>query len=496
MCKTLPTLLATFIIFFATPVKLPAFEPSEETAMASTTANEVLVLEEIQVMASSQGGGGHDDQSVCSNQLPTQLPVGTIELSMECKRNESWGSVEAGQTIKFSYPLQISPDAPGEFIADAFGGFLWNVGYWGGSAMLALDAVGEWGDLSPDCQEKKFEYATGGGDLTVNKSIHLNAKCNYGDKWWVSDDATFQFNVYTKFDRNVCKPTCHYVNEISQFFRVILKYKKGSAGPFVLSISRTGSGAGTVTSSPAGINCGADCSQSYSSGTSVSLTAKPDSDSTFTGWVGGDCAGTGTCTVTMDKPIVVAANFLNINIKKPVPIAAINVLLLWEEANQPGNNCWRGGNFVPGKVDCAGECIDIAVINQLSGDGICDAGIRVGDLYCDTFGMDGGDCEGTVPGKPCGANRVLNCALECVDKTLALQFSKDNICDPELNCDAFLNDKGVCQPGATCGNGITVDCLSQCVDEAALLERREDEICNDELNCAAFNYDEGDCGCF
>ncbi|MBF0316958.1 MAG: DUF1566 domain-containing protein [Nitrospirae bacterium] len=74
-----------------------------------------------------------------------------------------------------------------------------------------------------------------------------------------------------------------------------------------LSISKTGTGSGSVTSSPAGIDCGDDCSESYTPGTSVTLTAKPATDSTFTGW-SGNCTGT-TCTLTMDADKRVTASF-------------------------------------------------------------------------------------------------------------------------------------------------------------------------------------------
>src|SRR5262249_52243461 len=38
---------------------------------------------------------------------------------------------------------------------------------------------------------------------------------------------------------------------------------------FVLTVSRLGTGSGTVTSSPAGINCGTDCWESFASGATV-----------------------------------------------------------------------------------------------------------------------------------------------------------------------------------------------------------------------------------
>jgi len=76
-----------------------------------------------------------------------------------------------------------------------------------------------------------------------------------------------------------------------------------------LTVTREGTGSGTVTSSPAGIDCGAVCSASYESGTVVTLTATPATGSTFEGWTGGGCGGTGTCTVTVTGNTAVSARF-------------------------------------------------------------------------------------------------------------------------------------------------------------------------------------------
>jgi endoglucanase len=75
---------------------------------------------------------------------------------------------------------------------------------------------------------------------------------------------------------------------------------------FVLTV--TASGSGTVTSAAAGINCGAACSGSYLSGTSITLTATPTNGSTFAGWSGA-CTGTGPCTVAMTVTRSVTATF-------------------------------------------------------------------------------------------------------------------------------------------------------------------------------------------
>lgn len=78
---------------------------------------------------------------------------------------------------------------------------------------------------------------------------------------------------------------------------------------FPLTVTRTGTGGGTVGSSPAGISCGADCSEAYPIGTVVTLSAIPDNVSVFAGWTGGGCTGTGTCAVTVTADTGISARF-------------------------------------------------------------------------------------------------------------------------------------------------------------------------------------------
>jgi streptogramin lyase len=79
---------------------------------------------------------------------------------------------------------------------------------------------------------------------------------------------------------------------------------------FTLSVAPSGSGAGTVTSVPSGINCGATCNASFFVNTQVTLTAAAASGSTFAGWSGGGCSGILTCTVTMAASTTVTATFV------------------------------------------------------------------------------------------------------------------------------------------------------------------------------------------
>jgi RNA polymerase sigma factor (sigma-70 family) len=75
-----------------------------------------------------------------------------------------------------------------------------------------------------------------------------------------------------------------------------------------LTVAPAGSGSGAVTSTPAGIECGATCSATYEHGAVVTLTATAGSDSTFGGWSGA-CSATGSCTVTMRGAASVTATF-------------------------------------------------------------------------------------------------------------------------------------------------------------------------------------------
>ncbi|MBK7191861.1 MAG: hypothetical protein IPH80_05210 [Myxococcales bacterium] len=80
----------------------------------------------------------------------------------------------------------------------------------------------------------------------------------------------------------------------------------------VVTVAKTGTGAGTVTSTPAGIACGPDCSEAFLAGTVVQLAASPAAGSTFTGWSGGGCSGTGGCTVTASTTTTVTATFAGV----------------------------------------------------------------------------------------------------------------------------------------------------------------------------------------
>jgi hypothetical protein len=69
------------------------------------------------------------------------------------------------------------------------------------------------------------------------------------------------------------------------------------------------SGTGTVTSAPAGIDCGSACAAQFAVGTTVTLTAIPISPSSSVSWANCDTSSGSTCTVFLQSGRTVTASF-------------------------------------------------------------------------------------------------------------------------------------------------------------------------------------------
>lgn len=80
-----------------------------------------------------------------------------------------------------------------------------------------------------------------------------------------------------------------------------------TTGNHSLNVVKLGTGSGVVTGT--GIDCGSGCSGSYAADAQVTLMAIPSSGSSFAGWSGGGCSGTGACTVTLNTELSIIAVF-------------------------------------------------------------------------------------------------------------------------------------------------------------------------------------------
>ena len=87
---------------------------------------------------------------------------------------------------------------------------------------------------------------------------------------------------------------------------VTARFEKTNAA--VITVRTIGTGGGSVSSAPSGIDCGTTCSAAYAIGTVVTLTASANASSRFIGWTGA-CIGTGPCVLPMNIDQAVNAIF-------------------------------------------------------------------------------------------------------------------------------------------------------------------------------------------
>jgi hypothetical protein len=131
-----------------------------------------------------------------------------------------------------------------------------------------------------------------------------------------------------------CKVTMSAVKAVSAKFDAKPKFK--------LTVSKSGTGAGTVTSSPSGINCGIDCEEEYVEGTAVTLSQSPSAGSVFKGWTGCESEPEGKCKVTMSSSKAVKAIF-DSTVKFKLSVTKSGV----------GTGTVTSGD---GQVNCGGDC--------------------------------------------------------------------------------------------------------------------------------------------
>ena len=121
----------------------------------------------------------------------------------------------------------------------------------------------------------------------------------------------------------------------------------------LLTVSKSGTGTGTITSVPAGISYPGDSSESYATGTAVVLTASPTAGSTFVSW-GGDCSGSGTCSVSMTSPKNVTATF------DPPTTCSCNDPNVCIGSSYTGTGSGCAPNGCPGTKSCSQHWTEVA----------------------------------------------------------------------------------------------------------------------------------------
>lgn len=234
----------------------------------------------------------------------------------------------------------------------------------------------------------------GSGSVTSNPAgINCGATCNYVFADGASVTLTPNASAGSVFAgwSGACSGTGGCTVTMSAARTVTATFNQSPTQ--TLTVSKAGSGTGSVSSNPAGISCGANCAANFAQGSTVTLTATPDSGSTFTGWSGA-CNGTGTCSVTMDAAKTVTATFTN-------PNAAPATLTVAKPVNAPADATrLKGDTGVPAlafTLTPSGSPTITSFTLQASGSGNDALDITAVRVYLDTNGNGQVDSGETAP---------------------------------------------------------------------------------------------------
>ena len=245
--------------------------------------------------------------------------------------------------------------------------------------------------------EPNFVQVPGSGtsaDCTSTFSLTPGADCNVSVRF--SPQAAGLLNSTTAFTDNALNGAPA---------QQVVALSGGALEPVEpLNLTGAGTGNGSVTASPTGINCSiiggiasGTCSSGYPGGTGVSLEEVPSAGYTFTGW-GGACASSGTsqfCNINTNvgSPTNVSASFS--------PVATSYTLSLTEVGTGSGMvsddksqiSCSRANGSTSGT--CSGSYAGLVTLTATaSGNSI--------------FAGWGGACAGAIPTCGVTVNAALN----------------------------------------------------------------------------------------
>jgi hypothetical protein len=273
-----------------------------------------------------------------------------VGLYVRCVRGGPFWPVDP------SADFQTPSDKP-ETVLDTFWGYMWQKGDSGNTkltwdqANAYCDGLGLYGYTDWRVPEEEalltiVDYTRYNPALSTifgpHRSYYYWSSSTYVHDptyaWVVGFDGGYVF-AYKKTD------SVYYVRCV----------RGGPGSLFTLTLNKSGSGTGRVTSLPTRIDCGTSCpsqTASFPQGTQVNLTAAPTPDSTFTGWSGGGCSGTENCQLTMVGEVDVIATFI-----KQEPTNQPPKAICQDVTAAAGSNCTANASIDNGSYDPDGDSI-------------------------------------------------------------------------------------------------------------------------------------------
>jgi hypothetical protein len=261
-------------------------------------------------LAAKGGGGGGSTPTTTAPPGPTAFDLVISKAGAGTGTVTSAdGRIDCGPTCSARY----SAGSPVVLTASAAAGSVFV--QWSGDASscgvspqctLTIDAskaVSVSFDVASASLKKLFvsKQHEGGGDGTVTSNdgkINCGVGCNTAASNYtigarVTLNATPAAGSTFRGFTGACGTavqTCVVILDTDQ--DVSADFFAAATASFGLTVSKLGTGAGTVTSNDGRINCGSTCSATYNAGTSVTLTAAAATGSVFAGWGGAASCGT------------------------------------------------------------------------------------------------------------------------------------------------------------------------------------------------------------
>lgn len=206
----------------------------------------------------------------------------------------------------------------------------------------------------------------------------------------------------------------------AEYRNVTATFNSGTSANFILTVTKTGAGTGTVTSNPAGINCGSACTAQGNSGMLISLIATPATGSVFVGWSGDADCSDGNVALNANKTCI--ATFSSGNYSLTISKAGTGTGIV--TSNPAGINCGSACSAIGNSgmlVSLVATSSPGSAFAGWSGDADCSDGnitLNANKTCTATFNLGGysltvikaGTGSGTVTSSPVG----INCGSECV----------------------------------------------------------------------------------
>lgn len=131
-------------------------------------------------------------------------------------------------------------------------------------------------------------------------SAAMDGTSNY---WGTTDESVIASRIYDRNDDITVAAVIPYNPILNAAPAEVPAEPRNS-----LSVMKSGTGSGSVTSQPSGIACGSTCVADFAMSETVTLTATPEAGSEFAGWSGA-CTGSAACSVSMEEARTVTARF-------------------------------------------------------------------------------------------------------------------------------------------------------------------------------------------